>query len=423
MANSAKYFRYFSICVLSVFLFSVADVTRLAAQVETATISGTATDSSGAALVGATVQARNVGTNISQSTVTDAAGRYRIPDLPIGAYELQTSLSGFQTVVHKGITLTVGANLVVDFSLPVGQVSQTVSVEGEVSRVETQTAAVSSLVTPQQMSQLPLNGRNFEQLLSLAPGVLTVKQAFVTGGAGGISSVFYGPSDTYSVAGSRPVEQVFLLDNQDLQGHLGEGSRCVNHRQFARCRGYPEISVAHQYLQCTIRRNRRGHERRQQVGNQCPSRFCLTEFLRNSALDVIRSFFDRTKIPPFRRNQFGGSLGGPVKKDKAFFFVNYEGLRSALGITGNQFISDALSRTGMVPCNTLAGQTPVTCANGQRTAVPVSPNVATYLKHLPGTTPGAIEADRGCWAVQGLSSGNCPVPNHCQNYRRARITF
>ncbi len=87
MANSAKYFRYFSICVLSVFLFSVADVTRLAAQVETATISGTATDSSGAALVSATVQARNVGTNITQSTVTDAAGRYRISDLPIGTYE------------------------------------------------------------------------------------------------------------------------------------------------------------------------------------------------------------------------------------------------------------------------------------------------------------------------------------------------
>jgi hypothetical protein len=199
-------------------------VSRLAAQVETATISGTATDSSGAALVGAAVQARNVATNITQSTVTDPEGRYRIPDLPVGNYEVQTSLSGFQTVVHKSITLTVGANLVVDFSLPVGQVSQTVSVQGEVSRVETQTGSVSSLVTQQQMSQLPLNGRNFQQLLSLAPGVLTVKQAFVTGGAGGISSGFYGPSDTYSVAGSRPVGQVFLLDNQDLQGYWQKGA-------------------------------------------------------------------------------------------------------------------------------------------------------------------------------------------------------
>ena len=93
-------------------------------------------------LAGANVNAKNAGTNIRQSTVSDAAGRYRIPDLPIGTYDVSASLSGFQTVVHKGITLTVGANLVVDFSLPVGQVSQTVNVESEVSRVETQTAAV-----------------------------------------------------------------------------------------------------------------------------------------------------------------------------------------------------------------------------------------------------------------------------------------
>src|SRR5579859_7627110 len=137
MVRFARRLRCFSLCVLSGFLFVTATVSRVAAQVETATISGTATDSSGAALVGAAVQARNTGTNIAQSTVTDAAGRYRIPDLPIGNYDVQTSLSGFQTVVHKGITLTVGANLVIDFSLPVGQVSQTVSVEGEVSRVET----------------------------------------------------------------------------------------------------------------------------------------------------------------------------------------------------------------------------------------------------------------------------------------------
>jgi hypothetical protein len=120
-------------CVLTVVLFiTVIGVNRVAAQVETATISGTATDSSGAALVGASVQAKNVGTNVTQSTVSDSAGRYRIADLPIGSYEVRTSLSGFQTVVHKGITLTVGANLVVDFSLPVGQITQTVNVESAV---------------------------------------------------------------------------------------------------------------------------------------------------------------------------------------------------------------------------------------------------------------------------------------------------
>ena len=276
------------------------------------------------------------------------------PTCPSAPTNVQTSLSGFQTVVHKGITLTVGANLVVDFSLPVGQVSQTVSVEGEVSRVETQTAAVSSLVTPQQMSQLPLNGRNFEQLLSLAPGVLTVKQAFVTGGAGGISSGFYGPSDTYSVAGSRPVGQVFLLDNQDLQGYWQKGAGASITGNSLGVEAIQEFQLLTNTYSAQFGGTGAAMNAASRSGTNALHGSAY-EFLRNSALDA-RNFFDGTKIPPFRRNQFGGSLGGPVKKDKAFFFVNYEGLRSALGITGNQFVPDALSRTGSVPCNTVAGQ-------------------------------------------------------------------
>lgn len=408
MANSAKYFRYFSIFVLSVFLFSVAGVTRLTAQVETATLSGTATDSSGAALVGAAVQARNVGTNIIQSTVTDPAGRYRIPDLPVGNYEVQTSLSGFQTVVHKGITLTVGANLVVDFSLPVGQVSQTVSVEGQVSTVETQTAAVSSLVTPEQMSQLPLNGRNFEQLLSLAPGVLTVKQAFVTGGAGGISSGFYGPSDTYSVAGSRPVGQVFLLDNQDLQGYWQKGAGASITGNSLGVDAIQEFQLLTNTYSAQFGGTGAAMNAVSKSGTN-DLHGSAFEFLRNSALDA-RNFFDGPKIPPFRRNQFGGTIGGPVKKDKAFFFLNYEGLRSALGITGNQFVPDALSRTGMVPCNTVAGKTPATCANGQRVSVPVSPTIGTYLNIYPVPLAGATEQIVAAGPFTGYPSGNALFP-------------
>ena len=137
---------------LGALLVAMAAPSRLAAQYETGTISGTATDSSGAVLADANVAAKNVGTNVTQSTVSDAVGRYRIPDLPVGTYDVETSKSGFQTVVHKGVVVTVGANLVVDFALPVGQISQTVTVESEISRVETQTAAVSSLVTPTQVA-------------------------------------------------------------------------------------------------------------------------------------------------------------------------------------------------------------------------------------------------------------------------------
>ena len=388
-----------------ILLIAVLAVNRAAAQVETATISGSATDSSGAVVAGAKVSAKNAGTNITQSTVSDAAGRFRIPDLPIGTYDVSASLAGFQTVVHKGITLTVGANLVVDFSLPVGQVSQTVNVESEVSRVETQTAAVSSLVTPEQMSQLPLNGRNFEQLLSLAPGVQQINQSFITGGGGGgISSGFYGPGQTYSVAGSRPVGQVFMLDNQDLQGYWNKGTGSNITGNSLGVDAISEFSVLTNTYSAQFGGTGAAINAVSSSGTN-DFHGSAYEYLRNSALDA-RNFFDGTKIPPFRRNQFGGSLGGPILKDKLFFFVNYEGLRSSLGITGNQFVPDSLSRTGMVPCNTVTGQTPATCTpTSPRTAVPISPLVTPYLNT---NIPHPIFPD------PGINCVGSPLPAGCQ---------
>ncbi|MGH9561433.1 MAG: TonB-dependent receptor domain-containing protein, partial [Terracidiphilus sp.] len=396
-----------AVCALLLVLIGASGVR---AQNETGTILGTATDSSGAALVGAKVTATNTGTNAQQSTVADTAGRYRIPDLPVGTYDVQATQTGFQKVVYQNITLTVGANLVVDFSLPVGEVSQTVNVEGEVSRVETQTAAVSSLVTSRQMSQLPLNGRNFEQLLSLAPGVQTIKQAYITGGGGGgISSGFYGPSDTYSVAGSRPVGQAFLLDNQDLQGYWekGAGSSITGNSLGV------EAIQEFQLLTNTYSAQFGGTGAAMNAVSKSGTNSLhgsAYEYFRNSALDA-RDYFDSAKIPPFRRNQFGGSLGGPVKKNKAFFFVNYEGLRSTLGVTGNQYVPDALSRTGSVPCNTVAGQKPPslggTCNNGDRLTVPVnSAVIGPYLGLYPTPLPGATEQLVSAGPFKGYPSGN-----------------
>jgi hypothetical protein len=391
-----------------ILFIAVVAVGRVAAQVETATISGTATDSSGAVLAGASIHAKNVGTNITQSTGSDSAGRYRISDLPIGTYEVSASLNGFQTVLHKGIVLTVGANLVVDFSLPVGQISQTVSVESEVSRVETQTAAVSSLVTSQQVSQLPLNGRNFEQLISLAPGVQSVTQTYITGGGGGgISSGFYGPGQTYSVAGSRPVGQVFLLDNQDLQGYWEKGTGSNITGNSMGIEALNEFQVLTNTYSSQFGGTGAAINAASKAGTN-EFHGSAYEFVRNSALDA-RNLFDGTQIPDFSRNQFGGSLGGPVVKDKLFFFVNYEGLISNLGITGNQFVPDALSRTGMVPCNTVTGQTPATCANGARLAVPVSPVIAPYLDIFPAPLPGAFEQTVTAGPFEGYPSGNALV--------------
>jgi hypothetical protein len=410
------------------------------AQYETGTILGTATDSSGAALVGATVQARNTGTNAVQSAVTDAAGRYRIPDLPVGTYDLQASQSGFQTVIHSNITLTVGANLVVDFSLPVGQVSQTVNVESEVSRVETQTATVSSLVTSRQMSELPLNGRNFAQLLSLAPGVQTIKQAYITGGGGGgISTGFYGPSDTYSVAGSRPVGQVFLLDNQDLQGYWekGAGSSITGNSLGV------EAIQEFQLLTNTYSAQFGGTGAAMNaVSKSGTNGFhgSAYEYFRNSALDA-RDFFDGAKIPPFRRNQFGASAGGPIKKDKAFFFVNYEGLRSNLGVTGNQYVPDrdsiglntgnSCANSGGVVNPEVPYQYGCVPVGATRVGVPISPTVVPFLPGMlyPDVpTPTAPEQIIGAGPLKGQLSGNQLITKigsspTSENYLLGRVDY
>ncbi|MBV9507770.1 MAG: carboxypeptidase regulatory-like domain-containing protein, partial [Acidobacteriia bacterium] len=128
---------------------------RLSAQAQNAAVSGIVTDATGAVLAGAAVEVRNVGTGVSVSLMSDEQGRYRAPDLQIGDYEIQASRPGFQSVVHKGITLTIGSQLVVDFSLPVGQSQQTVTVQGDVSVVDTQSTAVGALVESRQMRDLP----------------------------------------------------------------------------------------------------------------------------------------------------------------------------------------------------------------------------------------------------------------------------
>ena len=143
---------------------------KLHAQI-TATILGTVTDASGAAVPTAKIGIRNVGTGATRSTTSDSQGRYRAPELQVGEYEMEAAQQGFQTVARKGITLTVGGQSVVDFSLPVGQQQQTVTVQGEASQVETTNATVGALTDQRQMRELPWNGRNFEQLILLAPGV------------------------------------------------------------------------------------------------------------------------------------------------------------------------------------------------------------------------------------------------------------
>jgi len=309
-----------------------AGVSHLDAQA-TGSISGTVTDTSGAAMADAAVQVRNTGTGVVQSVTTDAQGRYTAPELSIGDYDLQAAKTGFQTVLRKGITLTVGAQPVVDFNLPVGQSQQTVTVQAEVSQVETQSTAVGSLVETKQIVDLPLNGRNFTQLLTLAPGVTQIPL-----GAPGAGSTFYGNGQKYSIAGSRPSGQNYLLDDQDMTNFWNNGPGAGGLGTALGVEAIAEFQTLTNTYSTQFGGNGAVINASSTPGTN-GFHGSAFEFLRNNVLES-RNFFDGASPPTFRRNQFGGSVGGPIKKDKIFFFANYEGLRQTQVVTSLVTVPD-----------------------------------------------------------------------------------
>ena len=360
----------------------------LVAQVSTATVLGTVTDASGATIPEAAVQVKNVATGATQSAVSDGQGRYSLPSLVVGDYEVQASKMGFQTTLKTGVQLTVGSQTVVDFSLPVGQSQQTVTVEANAVQVETTSAAVSNLVEQTQMRELPLNGRNFQQLITLAPGV-TVAQTATT--------QFYGKGDTYSIAGGRPEGQAFLLDGTDQTNFFDHGTGAgvlgtslgidaIGEFQTLTNTYSAQFGGSGAVINAVSRSGTNGFHG------------TAFEFLRNSALDA-RNFFDKAVVPAFRRNQFGGALGGPIKKDKAFFFFNYEGLRQSLGLTQIAFVPDANARNGII--------------NGVN--IGVNPNVAAALALYPSTT---LTSPTGIVQVPQVGS---QVGN--ENYMLGRVDY
>lgn len=332
------------ICLATTLFVLLLNADPLQAQAQTATISGTATDASGAALVNAGVTATNTGTNAVSTTTTDPQGRYRISQLAVGTYDVQATLAGFQTVVNKGITLSVGGTTVVDFSLPVGKVTETVNVESQVSQVETETSEVSTLISPQQMRELPLNGRNFEQLLTLAPGVSTIGAA-----VNAVTGRLYGMQDNYSVAGSRPTGQMFLLDGTDIRNFWEHGTGSGYGGTSLGVEAIGEFQVLTNTYTAQFAGNGAVINATSRQGTNTLHGGAY-EFIRNSALDARDVIDPKSGPPPFKRNQFGGALGGAIKKDKLFFFGNYEGLRQGLQTTTNLLIPEPYVVQGKMPC-------------------------------------------------------------------------
>ena len=333
-----------------VLLLTVLKAFTIWAQVTTATISGTVTDSSGAVMPGVAIVIQNEDTGINRTATSDAAGRYLAPSLSLGNYRVTASMAGFQTELRRGIVLTVGREAVVNLQLSAGAVAQTVEVTGEAPLVQTTEATVSYLINDRTVRDLPLNGRDITQLILLNPGVAVAPNGSNTNG-------YQGWAPKLAIAGSRAEDSAYLLDGSyinDLNHHIPSGpSGALLGVETVR-----EFQVLTNAFGAQYGRTLGGVYNAVTKTGTNELHGAAYEFLRNSALDA-RNFFDRKlfptdpRIPPFRRNQFGASLGGPIKKDRTFFFLNYEGLREALTSTRVANEPDAKARLGLVGTTTV----------------------------------------------------------------------
>jgi hypothetical protein len=308
-------------------------------QASTASISGLVHDSTGAVVPGVTVTARHTESGLTRTAVSGENGGYNLQLLPVGAYELNSDLPGFKQQVRRGIILVVGQEAVVNLTLEVGAAAESVTVTDEAPIVNATLASTSGLINEAQIKDLPLNGRSFDQLLTLNVGTVDNR-----------SNVSNNNWTSFSVAGKRPETNRFLMNGIDYLGSNSGGTYISPSGSSGQLLGVEAVRE-YNVLQHTY-----GAEYGKRAGAQVTVVSSsgtnqlhgdLFEYIRNSALDA-RNFFEDAK-GPFQRNQFGGYLGGPLKKDKAFLFGNYEGFRERWGVPSNAIVPDALARQGLLP--------------------------------------------------------------------------
>src|SRR5712664_3513106 len=318
---------------LAVLLWSAAP---LRAQVDAGSILGTVTDASGGSVHGATVTLTNEGTNASLSTTTGSDRGYKFTPVRIGSYKLTATLQGFQTVTQKNVVVNVGADVVVDFSLKPGSVSETVEVASTIPVLETQDASVGQVVDSRSIDNLPLNGRNFTFLAQLAAGVNT-PQADTRGNAA---------SGAFAANGLRPAQNNYLLDGIDNNSDTVDFLNGTNFVVLPPVDAIEEFKV--QTSDFSAEFGRSGAAVLIATIKSGTNNFhgAAWEFFRNDKLDAA-DFFENAggiKKGALRQNQFGFTAGGPVVipkvfdgRNKVFFFGDYEGFRRVQGtvLTGS----------------------------------------------------------------------------------------
>src|SRR5260221_483066 len=329
---------------LFVFVLYMFCASLMFAQVSGATLTGTVTDASGATIPQAQVVITNVSTGVTRNVTTDSAGFYTAPNLLPGTYEVRITATGFSTAVQKGISLTVGAQQALNITMQVGQVSQTVEVTTEAPTVELTSSTLSAQVSGATVRELPLNGRSCTDLANLQPGVITP----------GSSSLNEAQNRRFgaqiSISGGRPQLNNYRLDGISINDYANGGPGSVLGGNLG-VDAIQEFSVLTSNYSAQYSKTSGGVVNAITRSGTNQIHGSAYEFLRNSALDA-RRLFDGPKVPPFKRNQFGGALGGPIRRDHTFIFGDYEGIRQSLGTTQVNTVLSPAARTGNLAAGT-----------------------------------------------------------------------
>ena len=325
----------------------------------TSAILGKIQDRTGGALANVRVTVRHLDTGMSRRVQSGADGHFLLGSLPVGQYELRAELEGFRTLIRRGLALTVGDTVVVDCQMELGPLEQAITVVAETALVNTHSSELSYLVNERAIRELPLNGRNYTDLALLQPGVLAYPHR------DGGSVVAHGLAT--SVNGQDPRSNVYLLDGTP-QNDLTNSPASSAASTALGTETIREFRVETNAYSAEFGRNSGGQIIAISKSGTNDLHGSLFEFHRNDNLDA-RNFFDASGKPEFKRNQFGGTLGGPVRQDRSFFFFGYEALRDRLGRTISTVVPDDDARQGLLP--------------GSTTPVAIAPAVRPYLDAYP----------------------------------------
>ena len=315
--------------VACLLLLCVSLAVRVSAQVNTASLTGIVTDANGAAAPSASVTATNRATNLSQTAATDESGYYNFPSLPVGAYSITVELRGFKKAVKEEVALEVGQKGRLDFALAVGELTESVVVVGGTPALSTQEATTGGVIDNRLVMNLPLSARNWDDLLGQVAGVQNDRYTEEGGGTAA------GRTGGANVHGVRSLQNNFVLDGVD------NNSISTNVQELTTQVARPSVDSIQEFKVSTNPYNaENGRSPGALISVTTKSgtnefHGTLYEFHRNRVFDANNFFLNRAGREKGQniQNQFGGNVGGPVLKDRAFFFFNYEGTRIRKGAT------------------------------------------------------------------------------------------